>query len=293
MPERHDFRYDPLYRVIDETEEMRFVEGNLKLLFDRIKKINNLGIIPEVFGMAKYPKYEHELGTVHQINNLLDIADDDTIPIKYRGSLKLASLFLHLGHLPFTYSTERALLLASNLGDRSQENEIKKYVKKGIEKVLDKADFNGEKKEIILKDLFSLRMYKLLYKYFSGDVLIKNWSNLKDKFNLEDDALKTIIRDLIDTEDDGYKYLNLADKADFVQRDALYFGTVRLDISPKHLYGQFATYMPKFSISEEKLIESCLNYLTERFYNNHEIVWFSRLYEKILASLIISNNFKP
>jgi HD superfamily phosphohydrolase len=293
MPQKQNFRYDPLYRVIDETKEMQIVEGNFKFLFDRIKKINNLGVIPEVIEMAKYPKYEHELGTVHQINNLLEIADEEIIPPEYRTPLQLAALFLHLGHLPFTFSTERALLLACNLGDRSQENGIKKYVKKRLVKVLDKADFNDEKKENVVKDLFSLRDCKLLYKYFSGDIVIKKWRNLKDKFDsLGDESLKIIIKDLIDTENYGYAFLNLADKADFVQRDALYFGTVRLDVSPKHLYRHPTKYMPKFSISEEKLIESCLNYLTERFYDNSGVVVFSRLLEKIVASLITSTNFK-
>jgi len=293
MNEKHNFRYDPLYRVIDETEEMRIVEGNFKILFDRLKGINNLGIIPKVFGMAKYPKYEHELGTIHQINSLLEIADKNTIPDKYRKPLKLASLFLHIGHLPFTYSTERALLLASNLGDRSQDNKIKKYARERIKKVLDKGNFGEDKKQTIVSNIFSLRDYKLLYKYFSGDILVSRWGNLKDKFGgLNDEDLEILIRDLIDSENDGYTYLNLADQADFVQRDALYFGTVRIDISPKHLYSGISKYMPRFSVSEEKLIEANLSYLTERFYDNPEVVWFSRLYEKILASLIISKNFK-
>jgi HD superfamily phosphohydrolase len=117
------FRYDPLYRVIDETDEMRFVEGSFKTLFDRLKGISNLGLIPEVFEMARYPKYEHAIGTVYQVNSLLSIVDKKAIPQKYAIPLKFASLFLHLGHFPFTYSSERALLLACNTGCRNNDNE--------------------------------------------------------------------------------------------------------------------------------------------------------------------------
>jgi len=252
--------------------------------------VATLGIISEVFEMAKYSKYEHEFGTVHQINNLLEIADKDTVPDKYRTPLIFAALFLHLGHIPFTYSTGRALLLASNIGDRSKDNKIKKYVKKRMEKVLDKGDFSKDKKENILQSMFLLRDADILYKYFSGDILVSNWRNIKTKFtDLKDEDLQIIIRDLIDTENEGYKLLNLADRADFVQRDALYFGTVRLDISPKHLYGQLTNTI--YSISEAKLLDSNLDYLTERFYNNPDIVWFSKLYGKILASLIMSKTF--
>lgn len=62
MSEKRDLWYDPLYRVVDVTEEISFIEGNFKGLFDRLKGINNLGLIPEVLEMAKYPKYEHHLG---------------------------------------------------------------------------------------------------------------------------------------------------------------------------------------------------------------------------------------
>lgn len=293
MKQKDDFRYDPLYRVIDETEEMRIVEGNFKSLFDRLKRINNLGLIPEVFDMAKYPKYEHGLGTTYQVNSLLEVADEYIIPTKYRKPLILASLFLHLGHLPYTYSTERALLLASNLGDRNTNNKIKKYVIKRVKKAHDKANIDGEKKQIVLDNILSLRSYKNLYRFFSAEMLVKKWGNLKNKIDgLSEEDLEIIVKDLIDTSNNGYMYLNLADKADFVQRDALYFGTVRIDISPRHLYGGLSKYKPRFSVSEEKLIEYNLYYLNERFYDNPNVDWFSRLYEKILASLIISKNFK-
>jgi len=190
--------------------------------------------------MARYPKYEHGLGTVHQINSLLDVADENVIPTRYRKSLILASLFLHLGHLPYTYSTERALLLASNLGRRSNENKIKRYVKTKIEKILSRINLDNKRKQDILDNIFSLRDYKSLYRYFSAEILVEKFGNLKDKVDgLNEEDLEVIIKDLVDKENDGYTYLSLADKADFVQRDALYFGTVRIDISPKHLYSEY------------------------------------------------------
>jgi hypothetical protein len=166
------------------------------------------------------------------------------------------------------------------------------YVKKIINNVLDKTKLDDQKKETILKQIFSLANYGELYKFYSANLLKDTFLKLKTKFQLEDSILQLIIEDLIDKENDGYKYISLADEADFVQRDALYFGTVKLDISPRHLYGNVSVYEPKFSISEEKLIGSNLNYISERFYNNPESIWFSRIYEKILAHLIIGKNFK-
>ena len=76
MTGKRNFRYDPLYRVVDVTDEIQFIEGNAKTQFDRLKGIANLGILPEVLEMAKYPKYEHHLGTFYQINCLLDMKKD-------------------------------------------------------------------------------------------------------------------------------------------------------------------------------------------------------------------------
>ena len=294
MNGKRDFRYDPLYRVIDLTEEIRFIEGTFKSLFDRLKGINNLGIIPEILEMARYPKYEHHLGTVYQINCLLDSVDENIIPGIYRMPLKLSALILHVGHLPFTYSTERALLLASSLDADDRDNKTKKYVKKRVEKTLQQANFDNEEQQEHLEKLFSLENYKSLYRYFSCQIFLDNWGKIQNKYVLKDEDKETIIRNLIDHKNDGYRYLELTNKVDFVQRDALYFGTVRLDLSPKHLYGQglLEDITDFASVDEEKLIESNLDYMMERFYDSDRIRGFSRLYEKIVASLIISNNFK-
>lgn len=294
MNGKRNFRYDPLYRVIDLTEEIRFIEGTFKSLFDRLKGINNLGIIPEILEMARYPKYEHHLGTVYQINCLLDSVDKNKIPGTYRIPLKLSALILHVGHLPFTYSTERALLLASSLDADDRDNKTKKYVKKSVEKTLQQANFDNEEQQEHLEKLFSLENYKSLYRYFSCQIFLDIWRRIQNKYVLKDEAKKTIIRNLIDPKNEGYRYLELTNKVDFVQRDALYFGTVRLDLSPKHLYGQglLEDITDFASVDEEKLIESNLDYMMERFYDSDRIRGFSRLYEKIVASLIISNNFK-
>jgi len=294
MNGKRDLWYDPLYRVVEKTEEIQFIEGHFKELFDRLKGINNLGIIPEVLEMAKYPKYEHHLGTVYQINCLLECMDKDMIPEVYHLPLKLSALFLHSGHLPFTYSTERALLLASSLGTDDRNNNAKNYVKKRIERVLQQANFDDKEREKHLEKLFSVENYKVLYRYFSCLIFLEKWKKIQEEYELKDEDKETIIRNLIDSKNDGYRYLELANKADFVQRDALYFGTVRLDISPKHLYGQglLGHTSEIFSVDEKELIESNLDYLRERFYDSDRIRWVSRLYEKIVASLILSKNFK-
>ncbi|MBS3788112.1 hypothetical protein KGY79_07975 [Candidatus Bipolaricaulota bacterium] len=293
MKESDSIRRDPLYRIIEETKELRKIESKFYRLFQRLKQINNLGLIPSILEMGVYPKYEHSLGTFYQINNLLEIIDDPKVENKYQLPLKIASLFLHTGHLPFTYSTEKALLLASNLGDRTKENEIKNYVKTKVYNILDELEaWDKDRKDKIWQKILSKEDAKDFYKYLSANIVVNNWVRIKEEIEgLKEEHLQIILKDMVDKSSDGYQFLQLADKADYVQRDALYFGTVQLDVSPSHLYRETGANNPEFSVDEEKLIENNLDYLKERFYEDSHVRWFSEIFEKILAGLIISKNF--
>ncbi|NYB26964.1 MAG: hypothetical protein HVN34_06450 [Methanobacteriaceae archaeon] len=282
MTNKNRMRYDPLYRVIDETENMRIIEGNYSTFFERLKRITNLGIIPEIIEMANHSKYEHYVGTMYQIENLIKYGN---ITEEYRAPLEISGIFLHLGHLPLTLSTERSLLLASNLDEK-----VKKFVEKKIIKVLKIVDFPKDVQIKRLDNLFSLKNYKILYKYFSAEIFRSNWGKIQNLCDLEDEQKRVIIKNLIDHENVGYEYIKFADTVDYVQRDALYFGSVKIDVSPRYLYKNLdASNM--YSIDEKKLIYSNRDYLKERFYQNQDIRWFTRLYEKILAMLLMNKKF--
>lgn len=278
---KNTIRFDPLYRIIDETDEMRAIEGKYFKLFNRLKNINNLGIITKVLEGAKHSKYEHHSGTLFQINSLIE---RDYIPEKYHQSLIISSLFLHLGHFPYTYSTEKAALIAANL-----DKTVKKHIELRLDKVFEKSDINNGDK--LKSDLFSLRKYKLFYKYNSAYLFLDNWNELKSNFSLKDEQQKTILRNIYDESFDGYRYIDFADKADYVQRDALYFGSVRLDLSPKHLYRDDPLIGDNNYIDEWALIRVNLMYLQEYYYQAVDVRCFSLIFEKIVAKLIVSNNF--
>jgi HD superfamily phosphohydrolase len=296
-------RYDPLYKALDTTLEVDFVERKLQKQFDRLKGIDNLGVIPLVFQTAHYSKYEHALGTAHQVINLLEVAQRSNESMSdHRQALIISALFLHLGHCPFTYSTERALLLASTLTGQSAENNVRDYITNKVRVALKPNEHTSEKQvKRLLDTLLEHQDYKMLYKYFSAALLVNEYTTLKDKFqDFNADALKKAVSNLLDKKNDGYKYLELADTADFVQRDALHFGAARFDISPKHLFNRFSEIRPSstsekklvdYDTPEGKLLNRHLDYLKERFYDVPEVVWFSALYEKVLAFLIRHKSF--
>jgi len=244
--------------------------------------------------MAKYSKYEHSYGTIYQVNNLIEIAEN-VIDEKYQNPLKIAAHFLHIGHSLFTFSSERGIIIASFIG--------KKFVNLSIQQTIDSRfdiSFKNTEKpkteiDIIKRSLYDIRNFKLLYKIFSAAYIIKNWRKIKSRIfdkELSNDDLKIIIYDLLNKNNDGYKYLDLCDRVDYVQRVALYFGAVKIDVSPKHLYRKLSRYHPIAASSETKLIDANLDYLSNVYYRDKSVMYFTALYKKIVAALILNKNFK-
>jgi HD superfamily phosphohydrolase len=303
MFESSDYRYDPLYKVLDTTPEVDIVEKKLLRKFNRLKGIENLGIIPIVFETAHYSKYEHALGTTHQIINLLEVAEKSDESVRdHRLALIVSALFLHLGHCPFTYSTERALLLASTFKGQSAESEARDFITKKVRIALKpKEDVSEAQVQQMIDQLFERQDHTTLYKYFAAALLVNKCTVLKKNLkNFDEEKLREAVSNLLDKTSDGYKYLELADTVDYVQRDALHFGAVGLDISPKHLFGRFLNIKPStsdekklidYNIYECKLLKVSLDYLDERFYKIPQVVWFSALYKKVMACLISHPSF--
>lgn len=284
--------YDPLYRVIDDVGDFESVEGKFKWEFEKLKNIGNLGVIPRIYEMAEYPKYEHTIGVIHQISNLLKIADEETVPKRYRKPLRVASMFIHVGHLPFTFTTERALLIAAKMGDREEKNKIHNYILRRIRSAIGESSISEDRGKEIINDMFSLKRTKSLYRFFSADIVAGRKRDILSKNYVKEGRIKTVVDNIIDRSNDGYKFLELANKADYVQRDALYLGTVKIDLPPEHLYSNISRYDPTFGINEERLIDVNLKYLKDRFYDSDESIWFSGLLEKVFASMMLSSNFE-
>jgi len=287
------YRLDPLYRITESVDEFVRIEGKLKPRFDRLKNISNLGVIAEVFETAKYPKYEHTVGLVYQVDELIKVTNSKTLPDKYKKPLRIAPIFLHIGHFPYTLTAERALIIAAKCSE-AKGNKAMTFIDKTLRKVFNQANLKEEKDSFFTK-MLKLLEPKLFYRIFSAKIMFEHWSIIEKVFNISK-AERTkykeiIIKDMLFKNCEGYKLLELANKVDYVQRDALYFGTVRLDISPRHIYSNLGKNVDGFNINEQRLIDVNQEYLNERFYDDLDVIWFSRLLEKIIAALILSKKF--
>jgi len=88
---------------------------------DRLKKLDHLGIVRLVSEGAHHPRWEYVILMLHLIekcrnNPRVHLSRTLTLPASFSCSstselLKVWSILLNVGHLPWTFTAERALLL--------------------------------------------------------------------------------------------------------------------------------------------------------------------------------------
>lgn len=295
---------DPLYRLIELPSLIDQIDGSFqKGLIGRLSDIRSLGMVAWSHGTAQYPKSEHRYGTIHQVNQMVEM---DWFPVMYRIPMLLSAAFLHTGHFPFTYASERAFLRAAGQNDEAEEK-----VKQIIEKVCTAID-NDESAKGILTEFMDFKRRFELYRWFSAWHLLERQSAIfrilhsevkgneealieayeaDDRQSVVENIYNIAVSNLVDRNSDGYKYLTAANKADYVQRDGLYFGTVRLDISARHLYR--ADFVPPTEeVDEWQLIERNLEYLRRRIYNAPISRAYGSLWEHLLGNFICGRDFR-
>lgn len=273
------------------------IELNLRLEtdFERIKGINHLGLISLVYPLAKHNKFEHQIGSQYVISKALT---RKIFPSIEENSVKIAAAINHIGHLPCTYTCEKAVLVAASMSDS---------VKSELEAIINFVHENIVCKNCDLKycgtteDVGEIH-YKKIHKWFSLYKYLKNRglrNSLKKfehepgdksvKFEYNEEFIKKML--ICKNKNDKYiKYKNIfdeLDKIDYVFRDLFYFGTAFLDINLDLILSKYKT---NIEYPEKKLIKSANVYLRDTFYYDPLVVAKSTFSEKMIAYLLINNN---
>jgi HD superfamily phosphohydrolase len=86
---------------------LTFIEDQIERLeiFQRLRRIKQLGLVNWVFPGAEHTRYSHSLGVMHIIDQMairLDFNDDD------RQILRLAGMLHDIGHYPLSHIGEYA-----------------------------------------------------------------------------------------------------------------------------------------------------------------------------------------
>lgn len=223
---------DPLLGYIHLTAmEIAIIDTRL---FQRLRRIKQLGLAYLVFPSLEYSRFEHSLGVLGRVNqiinklienNLRNNPDDNIQKIidKYITSLRLAALMHDCGHCIFSHCSERVIeSIEGSQSYPSAKDVMSKFTK----------HFKREK-EIPFAELFSISIIGS-NKFLEFIVGLGIFTTQKLKTTLEDTA--RFILGLPSRNDSNTLFLAQiissgldADKIDYMIREQLYSG-IKLEI---------------------------------------------------------------
>ncbi len=276
---------DPLYDYI-RIDESTFNIINNKSIRDeisRLKKINHLGGIREIYSLSKHSKFEHTLGLYYLVDLLEKEAKSQLNRADLQSkNLKLAAILHGIGHLPYTYATESAICWAYNL-DRYDDT-IKNQIDKIIKEITNYLDMSRNKKNSLKKFLKTSNYFEL-HKWFEGKKILEN-------DEIPEGRKEVVLRYIIDKEHAGYKVLMFLDRIDFVMRDAYYINLFNLNIN-------LIPFINNISISKDEgvvapketsLLDSYHDILRRKIYFDHKVMALENLLARKIAKLILEED---
>ena len=96
---------DPIHGYIEVAEtELDIVNHPL---FQRLRRIKQLGLAHYVFHGAEHTRFGHSLGTMSVANDILDAVPE--IDCDLRRKISLAALLHDIGHLPLSHTFEKCI----------------------------------------------------------------------------------------------------------------------------------------------------------------------------------------
>lgn len=296
---------DPIHRWMEFDGIDIELSLKLETDFERIKGINHLGLISLVYPLAKHNKFEHQIGSQYVISKALT---RKIFPSIEENSVKIAAAINHIGHLPYTYTCEKAVMVAASMSDsvKSELETIINFVHENIACKNCDLKYCGSTEDMGGIDYKNIHKWFSLYKYLKNcslrKKLKKNERDSADKLKkIEHDSAdkyvkfeysEEFVKKLLVCKNNNEKYIKFKnifdelDKIDYVFRDLFYFGTAFLDINLDLILSKYKT---NIEYPEKKLIKSANVYLRDTFYYDPRVVAKSTFSEKMIAYLLINN----
>lgn len=273
---RHYTGHDHIYNYIeiDKYTEQILKRSDIDKELERLKHINQLGVITKFYPLARHSKFEHAIGLYH-LSNLSEkhfsLSNRADIQPK---NLKLAAILHGIGHLPYTYATEKAFMYLYE-SNENISSEIDDIVDQILEYLKIKPKSNkGRNLKVFLKNSnhFELNRWISAYKVLKMD-------DLQEK--------NQVIRYIIDPEKQGYKLLRDLDKIDFTLRDAFYINwfIIQLNLTPffKSLKLQENGELKQ---KELQIIKSFHDALKEKVYFEPRVIALENIFARLMAKYI-------
>lgn len=268
-----DYIYD--YIEIDSSDisllETEFVRSQMS----RLKKLQHLGLISKIYPLARHDKLEHAYGTYWLCRLSEDWAKGLALNKK---ALRFAAILHCIGHLPFSYATEHAVL---------QLYHIHTNTKSWCEKLFKECvDFVGDGKlEKAAQAVISNNNSFALHRWFTAAKIARS----KDFAN---DLGKQVVRLLLDDDLFAHQFFREIDRVDYVLRDIFYLGTGRIELNMAPFMAGFSK-QPDGTLQEPMLfgvIDAAHEYLNSQFYSDGRVRCLEQVVRKSILREVIEGD---
>lgn len=280
---------DPVHR-----DWFGFEDFEIKILkcfeedFARLKESPQLGLIALGEPLAQHKKWEHQVGFYYLVRQALE---GGVFPNDAQDAVKYAAMVYHLGHCPYHYPTEKAILLAAKASAsiRATLTDILEAVRGNVGAKCEDCELAESCVESVMADF----RWRSLHRWFSAYKVLRNDSAtnyLKDQ--LPEQADKVFEALICRQSEELHGRMARLDKLDFVLRDLHYLTTTRVDFSLSSLLAQLraaptAAVPSPIRADEWQLIESFERYLQEQVYHRPDVVACERVFEKTMAHALL------
>lgn len=254
-----DSSLEALLRIPDIGEEKR-----------RLERIKSLGLIHISFPSATHSKWEHHLGMTH-------LAGQISLPKENKKRLQLLCLLGGIGHLPYTYATEEAVLLAARLSRNFRRtlerslSEVWQMISEGS------TDNTPEPYSKIIDGMQVIAIHAWL-----SALKLKRFTQTIDIGDR-----KKLIKDRVSPDSELNRLYRFLARVDYVQRDLYYTGIARFSLSAQGFLRRYQDSVEDlFSAPAANIIDQLRSFLTDSLYFEVRSATVEALFKKKLAELL-------
>ena len=287
MPFSNSSRLDPVYRTeISFNQRLTSAIMSLDREYERLSKIFHLGHTSVTFPTATHTKLDHQYGLNYLI---LKRISDDYLPKDFLDSIHAATLAAHVGHLPYSHCSQKAVLMAAQLSEtfrddlRNMLGNIASCYGKCSTCVANCGARDFEDVEKRIDQLMSDQDWQHLQRWFGTYKLINNrqlLGILNDSFYKEE-AIKT----MIEPECKWHHFLDHVDMTDYIMRDSFYTTTIQVYFDIDKLLEDI---FDQEDSPEWQLLHECNRFLQARVYLSPDVEVKSSIIQKMVCNGLLN-----
>lgn len=267
--------------------------------FERLKGIRSLGLIAQIQDVAQHTRHQHLVGLMRIFNKLCQLPPKKGLPKDFLWSFWCRLCFAQTGHAAMSYDSEKAVILASHL-DTAFKDELRALLQPVITSLApctkcsragcEVKGMGAPEAPVWFDELVAKNRTHQLYLWVAALKLIQHPSLLNTLNGqrvaagnqlgfAQADALKLMVAP-------GCKWdtvvRNLS-RMDFIPRDLAFAGTIGIRFDVDSLISAADEPHPDW-----KLLGSLSHYMSENIYESPELQLQSTLFQRSLATLLIS-----